>query len=238
MRYTLLITALILAAPAWAHKPAFSDGGHGTPENSWRIKDIDVSIVLYHPVTCDAPIVWLHYDTPEPTELFVQLGVPQIDRLSDYQPVLGVMHSEAPPGEGQPFAIPEGLGIELFKPSDDKEIFFEPFTQTASWILLERRIQVPAGRGYVAAWHPEGQTGKLWVATGETEQFGSEDWAEAPTWFSGARYFHEIGDGPKMPDEQQCGWNQGDGTASAEGCSTGVSSLWLLLGLGTLRRRR
>ena len=56
------------------------------------------------------------------------------------------------------------------------EEFYEPFTNTRSWILTEELMALPqGGPGYVVAWHPEGTTGKLWVAVGTVEDFGPND---------------------------------------------------------------
>ena len=234
MRSILWLGLGLIATPASAHKPFFSDGQYGTSDQAWTIENPDISIVLYHNVTCEQPVLWLRYEVDEPTEVFVQLGVPLIDRLAQYEPALGVVHEQASQDESTPFAIPDGMGLERLAVSGERELFFEPFTQTQSWILIERKVAVPAGVGYLAAWSPTGETGKLWVAVGETEQFGSDDWANAPNWLGDARFFHEAGSGPAVdPVEQVCG------AETPAGCSaTAAPGWWLFLGAWALRRRR
>ena len=235
MRPAVILLLMMCSASAQAHKPSFSTGEYGTADQAWSIQDPNISTVLYHKVTCEQPVLWLRYEVEEPTEIFIQLGVPLIDRLADYDPVLGLVHDQVTDGVSTPFPVPEGLGVQLHERSEERALFFEPFTQTQSWILGERKVPVPAGTGYIAAWDPNGQTGKLWVAVGEVEDFTEDDWDEAPSWLGNARFFHEEGSGPaNAPEEQMC-------TAAAESCSTSTPAmgLWLaLLGFGVLRRRQ
>ena len=235
MRLSLAVILCLFAVSASAHKPYFSTGEYGSADQAWTIENPDVSIVLYHNVTCDEPAVWLRYDVDEPTEIFVQLGVPLIDRLESYSPVIGVVHDQVNNGISTPFAVPEGMGVELHQAAGERELFFEPFTQTQSWILLERKVPVPAGTGYITAWDPNGQTGKLWVAVGETEEFTQDDWANAPNWLGDARFFHEAGSGPAVePQEQVCAAVEPESCAAIEP-SWGLGLLLVLLGI---RRRR
>ena len=236
MRLAVVLTLSLFVSPAFAHKPFFSSGEYGSAEQAWTIENPDVSIVLYHNVTCDQPTVWLRYEVDEPTEIFVQLGVPLIYRLERYNPVIGVVHDQVVDGVSTPFSVPDGLGVELHQSTGERTLFFEPFTQTQSWILLERRVPVPAGTGYIAAWDPSGQTGKLWVAVGETEEFTQDDWANAPNWLGDARFFHEAGSGPAVePQEQICAVAEPESCAAIQP-SWGVGLLFVLLGARRGRR--
>jgi len=235
MRLILSLSVLVFASKAQAHKPYFSSGEYGTADQAWVIQDTNISTVLYHKVTCDQPVLWLRYEVDEPAEVFIQLGVPLIDRLADYDPVIGVVHDQVTDGVSTPFAVPEGMGVQLHERIEERALFFEPFTQTQSWVLVERKVRVPAGSGYIAAWDPKGETGKLWVAVGEVEDFTEDDWGEAPSWLGNARFFHEEGSGPAVaPEERVC-------SAAPESCATSTPAmgLWLAaLGLAALRRRR
>lgn len=225
----------VFSASAMAHKPSYSEGKHGAAEDAWTIEDPDVSIVLYHELTCATQVVWLRYEAETERDLFVQLGVPKIARLSDYQPTLGLIHPEGRQVSDLPFTPPEGYGVEVQALDSDRADFFEPFTQTESWILLERTVRVPAGVGYVAAWHPEGLTGKLWVAVGEREEFGNEDWEDIDNWYYNTRYFHEVaGDDPPV-EIKQC---ELPPDASTGGCNGTGAGLVGLIGLLVLRRPR
>jgi hypothetical protein len=195
-----LLACLLLVGEAAAHKPSYSEGQFSQKENAWFIQDVDVSIVLYHQVTCEAPEVWMAFETEEPGDIFFQLGVPAIERLSDYRPAIALLAPGLPPAtEELPFDVPSHLGVHLID-TEDLDIpadFFEPFTQTASWILFEDTVALPeAGRGYVVAYHPLRETGKLWVAVGETEEFGADDMANAVDWYEATQTFHETLDYP------------------------------------------
>jgi hypothetical protein len=212
-RCTLLLAllgCLFVLGDASAHKPSYSNGEFSQKESAWFIEDVDVSIVLYHQVTCEAPEIWMAFETEEPGDIFVQLGVPSIDRLSDYRPSIALLAPGLPPAtEALPFDVPSHLGVHVID-TEDLDVpadFFEPFTQTASWILFEDTVALPqAGRGYVVAFHPLRETGKLWVAVGETEEFGADDMANAVDWYESTQTFHETPDYPPEaePVEQIC----------------------------------
>ena len=98
-----------MSSSAVAHKPTYTEGKHGTIEAAFPIMDPDMSIVLYHPVDCDSQVLWLGFNLSEARSLFFQLGVPQIERLSDYRPSLALVAKgfEVPEIE-LPFELPEG----------------------------------------------------------------------------------------------------------------------------------
>ena len=238
MRRFLLAPVLLMAGlPAWAHKPSYSEGQYNNAASAWTIQDPDVSIVLYHPVDCSSQVVWLRYEVPESREIFVQLGVPKIDRLSDYEPQLAFVHTQGEAPTNVPFTPPEGYGVTPLALDDERQEFFEPFTQTESWILVERKVRVPAGVGYVAAWHPEGRTGKLWVAVGDVEDFGEQDWADIDSWYYNTRYFHELIAEGEAPETDYC--EPPMDALTEGGCVTLPGTSLVMLGaLGMLRRRR
>ncbi len=233
----LTIVLATLPGLAHAHKPSYSEGQYNNAASAWSIQDPDVSIVLYHPVECRSQVLWLRYEVPESREIFVQLGVPKIDRLGDYEPRLAFVHSQGEEGTDLPFTPPEGYGVSPLPLDAERQDFFEPFTQTESWILLERKVRVPAGVGYLAAWHPEGRTGKLWVAVGDVEDFGEQDWADIDSWYYNTRYFHELIPEGDAPVTAYC--EPPADALSPGGCSAlSGSSALLLLSLTVLRRRR
>gem|GEM_PF-1297299 len=191
-----LVVALGLIGNAQAHKPSYTQGGHGTVDEAFPVADPDVSIVLYHQVTCDSPYLWMAFPIRPPYDLFVQLGVPEIDRLSDYRPSMAILAPGLPeaPG-GLPFDVPEGYGALVIDTDDvtEPEPFFEPFTQSSSWIVHEETYTLDEeATGYIVAWHPERETGKLWVAVGTVEQFGPDDAGNFEDWFVNTQTFHEI----------------------------------------------
>ena len=184
---------------AHAHKPSYADGNNGTMEDAHFVSDIDISMVLYKENTCDSPQTWLSFTTTvADATLFVQLGMPQLDRMMNRRPSIAVMAAGLP-AQGEllepvPFTVPQGLGIRVFDTSEVERgrEFFELFTGTKSWIMHESHLAVPqAGTGYVVAWFPDETEGKLWVAIGETEDFTEDDFAMASYWIEKTQTFHE-----------------------------------------------
>lgn len=187
---------LCLSGPAQAHLPNFSEVQHSIRDTAWTVEDIDLSIVLYHEVTCDTELLWLQFDGQAGEELFFQLGVPVIDALVDHRPSIALVAPGLPTHDGElPFALPEGYGARVFESRDMLEAtaFFEPITQTQSWIWIEERFNLPeGGEGFLVAWNPERTTSKLWVAVGETEDFSGADINEFSGWLEKTRRFHET----------------------------------------------
>lgn len=236
---------------AWAHKPAFGPG-FASAETAFEVVDNDVSIVVYQPVSCEEPQTWLTFEAVAGEALWVQLGVPEIARLTDYRPAVAVFAPGLPRLEGLPFEAPEGLGGVLLDAAEVEEpdAFYEEFTRTASWVWAEEWVETPeSGRGYVVAFEPEGWTGKVWVATGTVEDFSDVDFADFGAWDELVNDFHETGkygDPPEV-DEVQCALGaeeglggEGEAVASAgcESVSAGLLGGWVwLAGLLGLRRR-
>ena len=197
MQRLIVITVMFFAWGAQAHKPSFSDGEFKSLESAWQIENIATSIVLYHQVTCDSGHLWLEFDSIGDEDLFVQLGVPVIDRLSYYRPSVAILAPGLPTlTETVPFDVPDGLGGVVYHsgPVETPEDFYEPFSQTESWILLEttKRIQ-ESGTGYVVAWDPSGMTGKLWVAVGTVEDFSDVAPTDFSSWLEQTQAYHETG---------------------------------------------
>ncbi|MFT5680342.1 MAG: hypothetical protein ACI8RZ_001248 [Myxococcota bacterium] len=240
---------LLSLSAAFAHKPSFSTGQHSSPESAFWVADPEVSIVLYHEVTCETPQLWMQLWLDPALPLYVQLGVPVIDRLSDHRPSMAILGPGLPEID-VPFEIPDGLGgilIETDAVAESDE-FYEPFSKTESWVLHEETLTLPeAGLGYIVAWDPTDTTGKLWVAVGTREDFTSDDLDSMADWLDQTQAYHESGDyeGTGPAEEQECataavGEDAGEGKAA--GCAvvsgTGrVGALLVTLGLLGLRRR-
>jgi hypothetical protein len=171
---------VILSSPAYAHRPTMSDGTAVDADHAIEFQDVQISRVVYHEATKQAPQVWITFEVDKPQELFLQIGVPVLDRLRQYRPALALL-GPGLPDVRLPFEFPSGLGglvldtRSVEKPRD----FYEPFTGTSSWILKEQDVQLPdAGRYYVVAYDPDGKPGKLWAALGRKEAWGGQGHAE------------------------------------------------------------
>ncbi len=240
----VLTLALVLAANA--HKPTFS-GDFTGPDRAYQVEDPNISIVVYQDITCELDQLWFSFEAEAGFPLYIQLGVPVIDRLADYRPSVALLAPGLPaPEEGLPFTLPDGLGAVVFH-SDDVDVpadFYETFTSTSSWVVVEETVELPEdGTGYLVAWDPEGWTGKLWLATGTVEDFSDVEFTEFLYWDEAVNDFHETGKYARVEptEEQACAVEAAEparGPQGPAGCSVaslaGSASLaaaaWLVVG--------
>jgi hypothetical protein len=174
-----------------------SDGTAIGPDSAIELDDIQLSRVIYHEITEAAPSLWLTFEVDEPQSLFVSLGLPLLDRLESFRPAFAVLGPGLPAIE-LPIEVPEGLGGVLFETDEvaEPEVFYEPFSRTSSWILREEHVDLPeAGTYFIIAFVPSGETGKLWVAPGDREEFTLGDIIELSGILGEVRAFHETAGG-------------------------------------------
>ena len=194
----LFIIGVTLAPEASAHKPSYAEN-NSSMETAFEVEDPDVSIALYAEMTCEADTLWLHLRTDDVSEVWVELGVPQLDRLEEYSPSLAFLAAGLPndDNESLPFDVPEGMGSMVIDTYDVETPidFYEPFTQTESWILFREWIALPENTDvYIVAYDPDDYTGKIWVAVGLTEDFSDVEPYEYAEWLNKTQSFHEVGD--------------------------------------------
>ena len=111
---TVLLTAAFANLPlmsAHAHKPSYAND-HSTPDLAFEVEDPEISIVLYAEMTCTKQELWLRLDSTGFEEVWLELGVPELDRLADYRPSLAIV-AEGLPEADLPFDIPERMGACL-----------------------------------------------------------------------------------------------------------------------------
>lgn len=177
-----------------AHRPIFTEDKATGPDTAILVKDPQVSQVVYREITKDSPQIWLSFDVSKDFKLFVQIGVPAIDRLKDFRPAMAVV-GPGLPDNPQPFALLKDTGakILLTKEVEKPRFFHEHFTNTDSWILRGETVVLPqAGRYYLVGYSPEKHTGKLWLSVGKKESFSLEDLKDFPTWRKKIQTFHEV----------------------------------------------
>jgi hypothetical protein len=229
----ITLALLLIALPADAHKPAFGD--YSSIDDPYFVEDPSISMVLYHEVTCESDQVWLQFNAEAGSDLYMQLGVPQLERLEDYQPSLALIAPGLPALDDVPFDVPEGYGGYVFTAEDTPTPFYEPFTQTSSWIWVEETIALEiSGEAYVVGFHPGAQTGKIWVALGTVEDFSDVGIDEFSTWGIEVGDFHET-QGERQITEEVCVDNTLDptqDTPAAETGSAGCSHLAATTGIG------
>lgn len=193
----MIFSALVLmglSGHAFAHQPILSDGTAVDAQRAIQLDDVQVSRVVYHEITPDAPQVWLTFEITEPQELNLQLGVPSIPRLESYRPTMAIF-GPGLPSDASTLSAPDGLGGIVYDSRDVTEPaeFYEPISGTSSGILVETGVFLPAaGRYYVVAYSPADEAGKLWIGLGEKELFDADALASLNADIASVRDFHEI----------------------------------------------
>jgi hypothetical protein len=190
----LAFTILSCPQPLLAHRPIFTDDAATSPDTAIKIADPAISQVVYREITEKSPQVWLTFQAEKDFKLFIQVGVPVIDRFKDFRPAMVVI-GPGLPTQDAPFKLPENTGARVFTTKDVEkpQFFHEPFTNTDSWILRSETITLPkAGRYYLVAYLPQKKTGKLWLSVGKKESFSLEDLKEFPNWTKRVQAFHEV----------------------------------------------
>ena len=189
-----LIAVTCFCQSAHGHRPVFTKDAAKGPETAILLTEPQVSQVVYREITEKAPQIWLGFSVPKDFELYIQIGVPVMDRLKEFRPSIALVG----PGlsrQDAPFKIPEGTGLKVFPTTRVKKprFFHEHFTGTDSWILRSETVSLSKpGRYYLVAYSPTMQTGKLWLSIGKKESFRKEDWKQFPAWRKLIRAFHGV----------------------------------------------
>ena len=174
--------------------------------------------------------------------MYLQAGVPEIDRLEYYRPTLAVLAPGFPePTLELPFDVPNGLGVVVYEPQTTPTEFYEPFTQTSSWVWIEDTLTLnETGEGYIVGWNNEEKTGKMWVATGVVEDFSDVEVTDFIVWNEYVNNFHETGTFETVlpKEEEECITMEENGETSDQnkGCE-GSKSAFILIPLLLFGRR-
>ena len=86
-----LVGSASMPQEANAHRPIFTEDKATGPETAIPIKDPQISQVVYREITKDSSTVWLAFEVPKDFRLFVQIGVPAIDRLKTFRPAMAIV---------------------------------------------------------------------------------------------------------------------------------------------------
>ena len=174
----LVVLVVLFCVPAYAHMPAM--GAFDSVASAYEITDPDWSQVVYHDATCDAPRVWMKVQLTKGQKFFIQLGAPQRDELQSHQWMLAVL-GPALPKVDVPFEVPGGAGGQVWEgdlPTTAKK-FFEPFSQTDSWIVREMVWNAPVdGTYWLVAWEKNRYPSRLWLSVGTVEKFSGVNTGE------------------------------------------------------------
>ena len=204
---TIFLLALLASSTAWGHMPSISPGGFGTPEGAYVVDDIELSQVVYHEATCDNRQLWFRVPATGSESLYIQLGVPVLDRLSN-RPVSVALLGEGLEPVALPFNAPAKTGrVWTVDAAGAGEPFHEPFTDTNSWITVEETVKLSASGDYwLVAWFPDDMSGKLWLSVGTVEKFDAQAMIKVIPLLDKVREFHETlpEQANSQPSEVKC----------------------------------
>ena len=183
---------IILSGKLSAHRPQFIRTDNSKLENARVISDPEISRAIYGELA-PGEVHFYQFVLPEDREFFAQMLVPARPRSKDFQPTLALIGPGLPAMAAEiPFALPPNTGA-LILPWEDKEVFFEPFTQTRYYMARELRRVLPAGTWKLAVYQPEGKGGKYTLVVGEKEQWGIKDILSFPAMWFRTRWWYSPG---------------------------------------------
>ena len=190
--YISILLLLIFAESVYAHKPVWSDKSAADANNAIPLIDPNISQVVYRSLPAGPNQIWTASTAHTKFKLFVQIGVPVIERFKKFRPNLAVV-AQGLPKSNLPFQIPADYGATVIDTNSVEPRFFhEPFTNTDSWILESKTIELPkSGTFYVVAFDLNQTGGKLWISVGKKEKFGLRDILSMGQTIKLVREFHE-----------------------------------------------
>lgn len=200
----VIVSGVFTCFQVYGHRPIEAEE---TPDRHCRALNIarpDVSQVYYGALETERPQVWFRFEAEENQEIYFSVGVPAIERLTNYRPSLaligpGFADSElAESGfytKNLPFEVPHNLDVEIYTSQGTPRFFHEHFTGTESWIHIEvTRTIRHSGTYYLVAYTPNDPRlgDKLWLTMGRKERFKLRDLFTFRRWKQDIREFHEL----------------------------------------------
>lgn len=180
---------------AHAHIPFIALDEHASRATALEVKDIHISKVIYQKLHSEAQQSWIKIDGAKGKTLDLDLGLPYLPELADYRPSLMLI-----PPSADGFLSDKNIRFDSVD-QGTPEFFHEPFSDTRSWIIMRKSIQLTEnGEYFLVSFSPENEPGKLWVAIGKEEAFGPRDLARLPTTMLGLRAFHQSDQQDKDSD--------------------------------------
>jgi len=175
--FLCVIFLLVISSFILAHAPIVSIMSGANISNAIPINDIQISQVLYKVLEKDSSFVWLTFQAKKGDSLYFQIGTPKTDKYKELKPAVAIVGPGLPKTNNLPFEIPHGMGALLFESTDQPQAFYEPVTDTNSWIQLTKTIILPeTGKYYIVGYFPpNGQAGNLFIAIGKIERFTWQD---------------------------------------------------------------
>jgi hypothetical protein len=196
---SLILFSLVSCMHVWGHRPIKAEEPPDRYQRALHIDRPDVSQVYYGVLEVERPQVWFRFKGGENQEIYFSVGIPFIERLTNYRPAIaligpGLEHSCIDP-EQLPFEIPNNNGVAIYTSDGEPRFFHEHVTGTDSWILIEETQTLPrSGTYYLVAYtQKDPRSGdKLWLTMGRKERFTLRDLFSLGRWKREIRTFHEI----------------------------------------------
>lgn len=179
----------------FAHNPFFASIPPVSAETAIKILDPSISRVFYSLVNPLAPYTWFVFNARKGDSISLSVGVPYIERLRGLVPI-ALLIGPGLPASDLPFGIPDGYGSIVLENSLPPVYFHEEFTDTKSWIYVDRKVEIRISGTYYFVAYPSDPTpgnNKLWMAIGTRERFSLMDILSFLKIRKYVRNFHETG---------------------------------------------
>jgi hypothetical protein len=184
---------LLIAHPAYAHKPLIVQNDNPNYESAQPIPDHAVSWAIYEELGDSRE--YYKFEARAGERFFSQMTIPKLEGLREFTPSLVLIgpdlasakiesHKESRVLAWEPFSVPEGMDAVAIDytgqiPSPE---FYEPFTQTTYWERQQIAVEkLPATGTYYLVVYDHSPAGviegkkKYTLAVGEREEFSALD---------------------------------------------------------------
>ena len=191
--FTILFLNLLIQN-TFAHNPISTKTIPDSYGTAIKIENPEISRVYYSEINISNPQTWFVFEGKKGVEVFLNIGVPVIERLRFFQPegaLIGPGFEYMDIG----FDIPPGNGVFILNTMQEPRFFHEEFTGTDSWIYLEQTVVLPESGTYYFVAFPKTAmplVPKLWMAIGTKERFGIKELFTFGAIKKSVRNFHEI----------------------------------------------
>ena len=170
MTIFIVLSLLVLAAPAEAHSPLFPDENHSI-DTAMVIEDPAKSFVVYHDLERDEASYY-QFDMKASERIFIQVLVP-ISPEDGFVPSIALLLPGPGSNEGLPSFVEVPLGyhsmVAIGDPAAEGEL--EPFTPGPIFILAEIDVQAPESGSYYAVVYSNDEGGNYAFVIGYLEGF-------------------------------------------------------------------
>ena len=177
---TILLMLFVIATPTTAHVP-ISTHDDNTLETAFLIEDPTKSWVVYSDVHEGALPQYFKFEIDEGIRLRFTLAIPVIEDPDEFQPFIALMGPGITNSSGIPdyLEIPESSGVMIFD-SGPASRYYEGFTPTSFYNLIDIDMQAPAtGEYYLAVYEPD-SGGLFSITIGYVETFSLYEWLLVP----------------------------------------------------------